>query len=505
MMLLKDLLATYLTDVDSTMMINAMTLDSRQVEQGGLFFSLAKHVDARMSYLQQSIEFGAAVVMSDADIELSSPEIELLEQADVAHYQLADLASHVSSLAARFYHQPSSKMTVIAITGTNGKTSVSHYIAQALSELDYKPAVIGTLGVGQLGKLISTGMTTPDPVSLQATLANFVEQGVTHVVMEASSHALAQDRLSSVDIDIAVFTNLSRDHLEYHHDMVNYGLAKQRLFEFTSLQSVIINQADSFGQKLLEFVAARPVTVISYGHELADLNATHVDCDLSGISCELNYAEQHTTVATQLLGRFNIDNLLASIAALLSIGISFEKACDAVQNLTAVDGRMQSVHKEGKPHVVIDFAHTPDALSKVLSSLRQHVAGNSHLWCVFGCGGDRDKGKRPLMGKVAEQQADKIVLTADNPRSEDNRAIVDDILAGIVNPEPIHIEHDRAIAIAYAVDHAGSDDVVLVAGKGHEDYQEILGVKKPFSDIQAVLRSLAAANDATQTSLEVQR
>jgi len=505
MILLKDLFAGYADDIDSSVEIRAITLDSRRVEHGGLFFSLAKQVEARTTYLQQAIALGAAVIVTEASIDISDTENKLIRDAGVKHYNVADLAINVSNIAARFYQQPSSNMTVIAITGTNGKTSVSHFIAQALSELNYTPAVIGTLGVGQLDNLINTGMTTPDPVLLQATLADFVEQGVTHVVMEASSHALAQDRLASVDIDVAVFTNLSRDHLDYHNDMPSYGLAKQRLFEFSGLQSVIINQADSFGQKLLDFVATRSVKVISYGDELANLAATNIHSDLGGINFELKYADQRQTVTTELLGRFNVDNILASIAALLSIGVSLEKACDAVHTVTAVNGRMQSVYQVGKPHVVIDFAHTPDALSKVLTSLRQHVSSSSHLWCVFGCGGDRDKGKRPLMGTVAEQQADKVVLTADNPRSEDNQAIVSDILVGIENPAAVHIEHDRAIAIAYAVEHAGSDDVVLVAGKGHEDYQEIAGVKKPFSDMRALLHSLAAANDATQNSLEAQR
>ena len=504
MMLLSELLTDFTAQTVDAMSIDGMTLDSRSVQAGALFVSVAKNADSRLNYLQQAVNQGAAVILTEALNDITQQEKSLLSQADVSHYAIEDLANKVSHIAARFYDYPSNKIKVLAVTGTNGKTSVSHFIAQALSELNFTPAIIGTLGVGQLGQLVDTGMTTPDPILLQATLAEFVEQGVSHVVMEASSHALDQNRLASVAVDVAIFTNLSRDHLDYHKTMDAYGRAKQRLFEFESLSHAVVNQDDQFGQQLLDVLTEQSLTVLSYGPQ-ATLTINDVQCDLSGLTIDLSYQQQQAHIQCALLGRFNSENVAATAGALLALDVSFNDMTKAVVSIAAVDGRMQSVHQNNQPHVVVDYAHTPDALNKVLLSLRQHVAVNGQLWCVFGCGGDRDTGKRPLMGSVAEQNADHVVLTADNPRSESNQAIVNDILAGMTESESAYIEHDRGRAIHYAVSSATAKDLVLVAGKGHENYQDINGVKSPFSDIEASLKALKAANDATQKVMGLQQ
>lgn len=497
MMLLNELLAGFTKQSIDAIDVKSIAMDSRTVVEGGLFFSLAKQASARVSYLQQAISAGVAVILSDKAIEFTAEESAIIAQSDCLHYEIDGLDDHVSAIAARFYGNPSTKIKVLAVTGTNGKTSVSHFIAQALANLNFKSAIIGTLGVGQLEQLVDTGMTTPNPVLLQATLAGFVEQGVSHVVMEASSHALEQNRLASVEVDVAVFTNLSRDHLDYHKTMAAYGKAKQRLFEFESVKHAVINNDDAFGQQLIELLATKQASVISYG-EHADLQINNVQCELTGLDFELSYQQNKLAMHCDLLGQFNSENVAATAAALMALDVSFEQMTKALTQVVAVDGRMQSLQVENQPHVVVDYAHTPDALNKVLISLRQHVTADGQLWCVFGCGGDRDKGKRALMGQVAEQQADKLVLTADNPRSESNQAIVDDILSGMSYPAQAHIEHNRAKAIDYAVTNASANDFVLVAGKGHEDYQEIDGVKQSFSDIQASLTALKAANDAIE-------
>jgi UDP-N-acetylmuramoyl-L-alanyl-D-glutamate--2,6-diaminopimelate ligase len=286
--------------------------------------------------------------------------------------------------------------------------------------------------------------------------------------------------------------------------MVAYGRAKQRLFEFGSVSHAVINQDDQFGQQLLSVLADKPLDVLSYGQH-AKIAVTDVKCELSGLTLTLDYGQQQAEVHSALLGQFNSENIAATVGALLALEIAFDDVVKAISNIEAVDGRMQSVLQDNKPHVVVDYAHTPDALNKVLASLRQHVSMNGKLWCVFGCGGDRDTGKRPLMGEVAEQLADIVVLTADNPRSESNLTIVDAILAGMKQPEAAHIEHERAQAIKYAVTHATAIDMVLVAGKGHENYQDANGVKSPFSDIEASLNALKAANDDSQTNRELQQ
>jgi len=492
----------------ANMAVSGLSLDSRKIQSGWLFIALAHDLEQRAVHIKQALSLGATVILFDVDTSLSAIEMDLIASAKAQAYPVQQLASKTSEIAARFYEHPSTKMTVIAVTGTNGKTSVSQFIAQSLEYLGYQCGVIGTLGFGRVNALTTTGMTTPDPILVQAVLAGFHNEGITHCVLEASSHALDQGRLNSIAIDIAILTNLSRDHLDYHNTMHDYALAKQKLFEFNTLHTAIINAADTLGQSLITTLKTKKsLQLISYNaRQVAGENtytASNIECQITGLSFELSNQQSTTQIQSSLLGLFNVDNLLAALSTLTALDISFEKACQAIQHCHAVDGRMQAYTADNKAEVVIDFAHTPDALTQALQSLRSHLPAQGVLWCVFGCGGDRDKGKRAVMGQCAEQYADKVVLTADNPRSEKNEDIVTDILTGIKNPQHVYIEHDRQQAINYVVVHASQKDIVLVAGKGHEDYQEVLGQKLPFSDARAVVQALAAANDDNHSIKEV--
>ncbi|HDY85395.1 hypothetical protein LCGC14_0551210 [marine sediment metagenome] len=498
------LLAGMLADpsILADFVVTGLTLDSRRVQSGDLFISLSSDNDQRRLYLEQALTLGAQSVLFDATQALSEQELKVLTDAHVEAYPIKKLADKVGEIAARFYGHPSLAMTVIAVTGTNGKTSVSQFIAQSLEFLGLPCGVIGTLGVGRVSHLQSNGMTTPDPISLQAALADLCQQSIKYVVIEASSHALEQGRLNSVDVDVAVLTNLSRDHLDYHLTMDNYASAKQRLFEMDNIKTAVINNDDDFGKLLITRLSAKDdlalMTYSSLGFDDVTLQAKNVDATSDGFSFELVNESLTANIQSQLLGRFNVDNLLAAASSLLAIDVSFDDVAKALAQCQSVDGRMQCYGGNEQPQVVIDFAHTPDALEQALKSLRVHVSGDSQLWCVFGCGGDRDSGKRPLMGEIAERYADKIVLTDDNPRSEMPELIIQAILSGIKQPQNVHVEHDRQLAITYVTSHAKSTDIVLLAGKGHEQYQEVAGVKYPFSDSVAVQDVLLAANDASQ-------
>jgi UDP-N-acetylmuramoyl-L-alanyl-D-glutamate--2,6-diaminopimelate ligase len=490
--------------------VSNISLDSRTVLAGGLFLLLAKDPQQRSQFLQQAVDKGVAVIAYDKEHALS-----LVEQAVCEHietYAIDKLADNAGEIAARFYGRPSESLTVIAITGTNGKTSVSQFIAQALESLGVPCGVIGTLGVGRIEELKSTGMTTPNPVTLQSVLAEFKKLAINHVVIEASSHALEQGRLNSVDINIAVLTNLSRDHLDYHSSMESYARAKQRLFEFASIDKAVLNVDDDFGQTLAKQLDKKAVKLLSYSSQTntqinvdMHIQAVAISTKPEGISFKLQNKNSHANINSPLVGRFNVDNLLAATLALLASGIDFKQAIEAITHCRAVEGRMQVYGGKNQVQVVIDFAHTPDALTQVLTSLKSHLSEKGELWCVFGCGGDRDKGKRPLMGQSAERYADKLVITADNPRSEANDEIVEDIVSGISNMTHTHIEHDRQKAIIHAITAATDDDIVLVAGKGHEQYQEVLGIKHPFSDAKVVTEALAAANDAQHRTVRVKQ
>lgn len=465
------------------MHVAAISMDSRQVQADSLFIASAKQPELRQQHIHQAIAAGAKLVMVAAGVVV---------EASVPVIKVDELDQQISTMGDRFYSSPSKAMTVIAVTGTNGKTSVSQFIAQSL-ELSAKPCgIIGTLGQGRIHALEDTGMTTPNPLQLQQTLAAMRDAGLHYVVIEASSHALEQGRLNAVAIDIAVFTNLSRDHLDYHGDMQTYAAAKQKLFELPSVTTAVINIDDEFGKTLQQKLQSA-MTCLTYSQQqTATTQAQAVRCDAGGLHFTLSTAAEQFAVSTPLFGRFNVDNLLATATVLAALNLPPMDIARTLSKLTAVAGRMQLVKQQNSPAVVVDYAHTPDALSQALSAMRQHLQQSAALWCVFGCGGDRDKGKRPLMGAQAEQLASRLVLTDDNPRSEASDAIISDILNGLQQPENAVVLNDRRQAIRYAVAEAANDDMVLVAGKGHETYQEKQGVKQPFNDVTVVNEALTA-------------
>jgi UDP-N-acetylmuramoyl-L-alanyl-D-glutamate--2,6-diaminopimelate ligase len=386
-------------------------------------------------------------------------------------------------IAHLVYGRPSERLWLAGVTGTNGKTSVSQWIAQAMNLFDCPCAVIGTLGNGFPNRLAESPNTTPDAIALHRLLAGFVEHGAVACAMEVSSIGLDQNRIGGVDLDVAVFTNLTRDHLEYHGTMEAYGAAKARLFDWPGLGAAVLNLDDPFGAQLDAELAGRVRTFgytltgkVSRGETLA---AQDFRMTPAGIAFTLN----GVAISAPVVGRFNASNLLAVIGALLAGEESLEDIAGVLPRLTFPPGRMQAVGGHDAPLVVIDYAHTPDALEKALATLRETAAARGgRLACVFGCGGDRDAGKRPIMGAIAERLADRVLLTSDNPRSEDPDAILAAIAEGMLaKPE---IESDRGRAIEIAIAEADRRDVILLAGKGHEPYQEIAGVRHPFSDLE---------------------
>jgi UDP-N-acetylmuramoyl-L-alanyl-D-glutamate--2,6-diaminopimelate ligase len=376
-------------------------------------------------------------------------------------------------------------MTVVGVTGTNGKTSTVQLLAQAWTLRGIRCGTIGTLGMGLYGRVQPTGFTTPLVLKLHDLLAQLHVQGAQAVAMEVSSHALDQGRADGVHFDVAVFTNLTRDHLDYHGDMETYGAAKARLFAWPGLKAAAINLDDGYGRRLHAQLpdCVKPVGLSSRGVEGATLRADALRLDSAGIAFDLVAGSEVHAVQSPLLGRFNVDNLLAVAGALHALGDSVAQIAATLSQLQPIHGRMNRLGGDGvKPLVVIDYAHTPDALEQALKSLRAHA--QARLICVFGCGGERDRGKRPQMAAIAEANADVVIVTDDNPRAENGDQIVADILAGFVHPNDIVVQRDRAAAIARAIGEASPDDIVLIAGKGHEPYQEIDGVKHPFDDTE---------------------
>lgn len=453
--------------------IGGITLDSRQVRDGDLFVAFPGLRHDGRDYIAQAVSAGAAAVALES-------------QGAVAHalavpsVEVEGLAEQLSALADRFHQQPSAALQVIGITGTNGKTSVSQMLAQALDRLGNRCGVIGTLGSGLAGALIDHGMTTPDAVAVQAQLASMRDQGASHVAMEVSSHALDQHRVAAVRFAVAVFTNLSRDHLDYHGTMAAYGEAKAKLFR-RDLRAAVINLDDAFGRELAERCAA-PVITYSLSDPAATLYCRELVCDSLGLNARLQVQGRDYALRSPLLGSFNMSNLLAVLGGLLALGVHAGAAVEQVAQLQPPAGRMQRLGGGDLPLVVVDYAHTPDALEKALTALHQHAAGR--VVCIFGCGGDRDNGKRPMMARVAEQFAEAVVVTDDNPRTEPSQQIIEQICQGAEHPQALTVIPNRAHAIASTIAAAQPGDVILLAGKGHENYQEIDGVRHPFSDIE---------------------
>ena len=428
------------------------------------------------------------------------------------------LKAATGPIAAAFHLAPSAQLDVIAVTGTNGKTSTAWWLAQALSEaggvesevlLPTPCAVIGTLGIGVPPELVHTGLTTPDPVALQRALRDFADRGFGACAIEASSIGIAERRLDGTRIAVAVFTNFTQDHLDYHGSMEAYWQAKAELFGWPGLRAAVVNIDDVHGASLVgELIdrgtGALDVWTVSAAGAPARLSAHAVGYDARGLGFEVRETEvagasqqQAPRLETTLIGDYNVANLLGVIGTLRALGLTLAQAVDACRRLGSVPGRMERVEVPGRPLVVVDYAHTPDALDKALAGLRPLAAARGGaLWCVFGCGGDRDAVKRPLMGAVAERGADRLVLTSDNPRSEKPAAILGQILLGLSRPEAAWVESDRAAAIERTLAEAAPRDVVLVAGKGHEAWQEIAGERIPFSDRAHALDALARGSVA---------
>ena len=477
------------------MEIAGLSLDSREAQKGDLFFALKGQQVHAKKFIDEAIRRGVSVVMWESSV----PQQE--ERDGVLVYGVPELKNFVGKIAERFYGEPSKSQFVIGVTGTNGKTSVTQFIAQALHQ-DAPCGVIGTLGNGVFGQLEATTFTTPDAVTLHTLLDDMRHDEVNRVAMEVSSHGLEQGRVAGVHFDVAVFTNLSHEHLDYHGDMENYGRAKRRLFECKGLKYAVINLDDAYGRQLLTSLPAS-VGTVSYGFNSGDFSPSLLGSNLqlgrNGLRMHVQSDWGSADLRVPLLGGFNASNLLAALGALLAAGISFDDAVQRLSNLTPVPGRMQGyggieandnvLGGDEQPLVVVDYAHTPDALEQVLSALRQHA--EAKLWCLFGCGGDRDKSKRPLMAAVAERLADQVVVCDDNPRTENSQVIIADILQGFNNVDDVLVIADRDKAIESVVLAAAKDDVVLVAGKGHEKVQIVGDQRLPFNDAEEVEKSLA--------------
>ncbi len=481
--------------------VNDLTLDSREVRAGSLFFALGGRHEHGLKYAAEAAARGASVVLWDP--EDLSPGLRSqgayppILNSSVLVAPVVGLRQVVGRIADRFFGWPSSHMRIVGITGTNGKTTCAYLLAQCLERLQSDAAYIGTLGWGRIGALQSPTLTTPDAVNVHRQLATLRTLGVRDVEMEVSSHALDQGRVDGVRFHSAVLTNLTRDHLDYHSSMQAYGAAKERLFAFANLQHIVINIGDEFGRELaLRYAGHALLTAVWAGEDgsgwLADrvLHADNVALDMHGISMTLDGSFGTCRARTKLLGRFNAENSVIVVASLLGLGVPLADAVAALAECAAPPGRMEVIAGLGKPLAVIDYAHTPDALAKALRALREHCRGA--LWCVFGCGGDRDAGKRPLMGAVADELADQIIVTDDNPRSEDPQAITRGIMDGIKSHR-VRVIHDRGEAIAAALHEAVALDMVLIAGKGHEDYQIYGDARRSFSDRREALRHLGAA------------
>src|SRR3990167_99291 len=493
-MQLTDLLAGYLSrSFQIDIEVKDLALDSRKVKPGDLFFALPGSQTDGERYLVEAMVKQACAILKTGEQEA------IQWQESVPIITLPNLLTHLGSLAAKFFGYPSRQLTMIGVTGTNGKTSCCYFLAQALTHLNKPCAIIGTLGYGFIHALHSTGMTTPDAITLQRCLKELVNQGAQAVVMEVSSHALMQHRVAGIDFEVAVFTNLTQDHLDYHGTMENYALAKRRLLHWPGLTKLVINYDDPEGRVWLQQADKKnKICLYAKKTQLAPLLAANSPlnyivvkkAELSLAGMQLNFASTwgDGILNLDLLGQFNVSNLLAVMGVLGLLGFAKLEFVTAVKQLINVPGRMQCIRYAGKPLVIVDFAHTPDALEQVLTTLK--AISKQKLICVFGCGGNRDRAKRPLMAAIAERYADLIVVTSDNPRNEDPQEIVTDIVQGFIKRQAVYIELDREKAIWQAIRLGQAGDMVLIAGKGHETIQIIKDKQIPFDDVQKVKQAL---------------
>ncbi len=471
--------------------IAGLATDSRLVKPGYLFLACQGLQTHGLVHIAQALRQGAVAVVWEPIA--SMPLEEKVKQLTVPAVALAGLSKKLGLIADRFYAHPSQEQHVIGVTGTDGKTSVTHYLAQALSD-DGACGLVGTLGYGIYGHLQAPTHTTPDALRLQAELARLRDGGVKTVAMEVSSHALHQHRSDGVAFNTAILTHLSRDHLDYHGSIEAYADAKRRLFDTPGLNTAVINVADDFGQQLVVHLQNR-MRVIVYGqmHECAGLSSDWIGLEAvaakaNGLGLQLNTSWGAAGFDVSLLGNFNASNLMAALGGLLAADVSLGDAVARLSLVKTVAGRMELFERQNMPRVVVDYAHTPHALETVLTALRPHCDGE--LICLFGAGGDRDRGKRSQMGEIAERCADRVILTSDNPRSEQPQAIIDEVVSGFREPQRAECFVDRGEAIDAAIAGAAADDLILVAGKGHEDYQQIGEQCLFFSDRERVQQTL---------------
>jgi UDP-N-acetylmuramoyl-L-alanyl-D-glutamate--2,6-diaminopimelate ligase len=463
--------------------VSDITLDSRRVTPGALFVALSGTRVHGLQFVDQALANGCCAVLAEPDGEWSRQRIEALE-LPVPVIIIEDLKFLIGMIASRFCGEPSGKLKIIGYTGTNGKSSCVWLTAGVLENC----VMIGTMGNGRPGRLQKATHTTPDAITLQKMLAAYRKDGMSAVAMEVSSHALDQGRIDGVMVDIAVFTNLTRDHLDYHGSMEAYGAAKKRLFSLPGISKYVINIDDPFGEQLgKELCSEQKCLTFGIENTSAELLATNIRLHNRGLSLDFVWRDQEAHLDSRFIGRFNVENLLAVTGALLIAGVPLQQVVRRLAQVPPVPGRMEQFGLAPEPQVVVDYAHTPDALKNALEAAREHCRGR--LVCLFGCGGDRDRGKRPLMGEIAESLADQVILTDDNPRSESGDAIIAEIRSGMQG-DPL-VERDREAAIRLAFTRAGEDDLVLIAGKGHEDYQINGDEIRHFSDRETVETILA--------------
>jgi UDP-N-acetylmuramoyl-L-alanyl-D-glutamate--2,6-diaminopimelate ligase len=478
-------LTTGLIDVPSEITVSDVTLDSRSASRGGLFLACRGGAHHGVNFAKEAVARGArAVLYESAGRDAPAPALP----PEVFVRAVPHLSQVAGTIAERFFDAPSQKLTIAGITGTNGKTTCAYLLAQALALCGRHAAYMGTLGYGLPGALTESDLTTADAVNVQRQLAQLRALGAECVAMEVSSHALAQGRVTAVRFHTAVFTQLTRDHLDYHGTMADYAAAKARLFSFPQLAARVINIDDALGQELARASSSARLIVTTRKSGRIDaaafVRALRVSARPSGLALAIESSWGACELAVPLLGDFNADNVLTVLAVLLGWDVPLAAAAAALARAPAPPGRMEPFGSG--PHALVDFAHTPDALAQALHAARAHCRGR--LWVVFGCGGDRDAGKRPLMGEIAARLADEVVLTDDNPRREDPQAIINDIRSGIAAGRPLVVEHDRAQAIRMTLARAAPADLVLIAGKGHEAYQTYGSERRPFRD-QSIVRA----------------
>ncbi len=468
-------------------------LDSRRVTPGAAFLACQGRTTHGLAHVGDAVARGASAVLWEPAAGVEPPRLPTHVEA----VEVAGLRHQAGAIADRFFRTPSAELCVAAFTGTNGKTTSAFLLAQAADLLGRRGAYLGTLGFGRPGALRDIGLTTPDAVSVHRRLAAARDAGVKSLGMEVSSHALDQERVSGVRFDTAAFTNLTRDHLDYHGTIEAYGDAKAKLFATPGLAHAVINARDSFGRALAARVGAGVELVLySTSNELwvepgtGWIRVPELRATTAGLTLHIESSWGAGTLRSRLIGEFNAENLLAVLGVLLGWNVPLQQALVALAACGAPPGRMEAFGGGAQPLALVDYAHTPDALAKVLDAARAHARGR--VFCVFGCGGDRDPGKRPLMGAAAEAHADVVVLTDDNPRSESSRSILEQILSGLRDGDSAHVIADRSEAIHFALTEADAGDVVVIAGKGHEDRQIVAGESRPFSDRQVVLDALGS-------------